>query len=90
MRKVKGISLSFLRKDLMLKSHLRRGFRLYRRSLTVLSPFLGCKFNVYNGRTFRTIVPNNELYVGWPFGVFSYTRRIAKGSVIHMRRKKKR
>jgi ribosomal protein S19 len=64
-----------------------RVLRVFSRSSTILDQFVGLRFEVYNGKTFKTLKISKEM-VGYKFGEFVFTKKL--GSSIHKKKITKR
>jgi len=61
---------------------------LFRKSVTIIKPFLFYKFLIHAGRS-KKIFINSSRNIGFCFGEFFIMRRFGRGSVIHFKKKKK-
>lgn len=89
---LKKKSISCYLKDSNLKKNtkkektknLKKVFRTWSRSSTILPSFVGSTFEIHNGKTFMKLVVTKEM-IGHKFGEFSLTRK--SGSKIKKKKK---
>jgi small subunit ribosomal protein S19 len=70
----------FFHPSLLKKTQMKDNYqkiKIWSRSSTILSEFVGYNFEIHNGKTFIPLLVSNEM-VGHKFGEFSSTRNKSK------------
>ena len=70
----------------VLRSSLKSPIKTMARTARITPDYVGHFVGIYNGRSFKSVAISSEM-VNYKLGEFSFTRRVAEGSVIHARRK---
>ena len=73
LKKIPFIVPSVLRKVIKSKTMKRSVVRTKARSCTIIPDFVGCDFEVYNGRKYIPITVSEDM-IGHKLGEFSHTR----------------